>query len=51
MCRVCRVFSCVRHGSSCAEKWTSFSPCRKAAEADEPRGVEIMAALHLSGMG
>ena len=27
MFRVCRVFSCVRHGSSRAEKWTSVSPC------------------------
>jgi len=24
---VCRVCSCVRHGSSGAEKWTSVSPC------------------------
>ena len=24
---MCRVSSCVRHGSSSAEKWTSVSPC------------------------
>ena len=23
---MCRVFPCVRHGSSCAEKWTSVGP-------------------------
>ena len=33
MFRVCRVFSCVRHGSSSAEKWTSVSPCLEVGNA------------------
>jgi hypothetical protein len=31
--RVCRVFFCVRHGSSGAEKWTSVSPWSAVATA------------------
>ena len=30
---MCRVFSCVRHGSSSAEKWTSVSPWTAANSA------------------
>ena len=33
MFRVCRVFSCVRHGSRRAEKRTNVSPCLRAAAA------------------
>ena len=33
MFRVLRVVYCVRHGSSCAEKWTSVSPWLEAGEA------------------
>jgi hypothetical protein len=41
---VCRVLSCVRHRSSCSEKWTSVSPWDKALHAvDALEGQTIFA--------